>query len=397
MALSGWARWREACIGVALWVGWWGCAYGYELPQWTAEDHHRYFGAGFLPPLGEELWPREGALPERELADPADLVPEEAGHLYEEGELELPLVDLPGELPPLRVQVEQAADEDAYGRLGTPRLVEDISESLLRTYLRTLPAAYLIDPRQLLEERKARDVERFLRWHTGEGGVPIYLVILGEQERLPEFIDLGEWCRALGGEGPAALAVFPLGGPQLAGLALTPELASGQAGEGAMAILEDCIAEAMVSADPRLQIERFYVRLSLRLFWLDRSLARAAGRTVGQVPDGLAEASGASRGEFDIVGATGLDLLWWLRGLPMSMWAGASAGMIVLCGWLVRWRRHRRERVWVLAEHEVALRLGAPHCGGAGAAVGFGVAGEGGRRGKKGRHEIGGVRGRILE
>lgn len=265
----------------------------------------------------------------------------------------------------------------------TPILaLKEVPDQVRANIAKTPLQEYLIDPQTLLTEMPAQDLERLLAFHAAESRIAIRLVVLGRDQKLSAAADT---LAALERPGPRKLetciAVYPLGEPWRARFFLSQNVSRHSSVAGLTEMSEDCVADAMQVTDAEEQIKRFAVRLSTRLFWLEKALpaheAASPPAAADAVPvSGLREVRAAEErlpAETLPGGAASLEEVRLLRsaliGLGCLFVAVAAAWLAqTLVGWL---RRRRQKGVWLLPEPEPSPRLGGAFSGGMGAAVSF--------------------------
>lgn len=254
----------------------------------------------------------------------------------------------------------------------TPTLaLREVSKSTLEELGQVPVNEYLIDPQSLMTEMPGLDVERLLQFHAAESRIRFYLLVMDRDQTLGATASLTPLIQRLGTESEMCLAVYPLGEPWRARLFVSPGVSQSRTAEAMSEMAEDCIQDAMQVNDAEQQLQRFAVRLSTRLFWLEKALPNVPQETAsahemavlhevssGELPK-MAELSGVTPEHGSQVSLG--------QGIGFFLLAGGACYGLRL-GWRFRQLRKIR-RVWVFPETEVQPRLGGAFSGGAGAMI----------------------------
>lgn len=257
----------------------------------------------------------------------------------------------------------------------TPSLaLREVSRSALEELGQVPVNEYLIDPQSLMTEMPGMDVERLLQFHASESRIRFYLLVLDRDEVLGPTASLSPLIHRLGKESELCLAVYPLGEPWRARLFVSPAVSQSRSAVEMSDMAEDCIKDAMQVNDAEQQLQRFAVRLSTRLFWLEKALpgilpasAPANERAVLHEVSNLEPPKTA---ELSSVAPENVPQASLGQGFGLVMLVGGVCFCLRLA-W--RYRKLRKiRRVWVFPETEVQPRLGGAFSGGAGATVQFG-------------------------
>lgn len=268
------------------------------------------------------------------------------------------------------------------GLLAVParKPVPDPTPSLA---LREVPAAvleglaqvpvneYLLNPQSVLTEVPAMDVERLLQFHASESRIRLYLLVIDRDQKIGSSTALDPLIRRLGTERDLCLAIYPIGEPWRARFLVSPRISQSSSLLALTEMAEDCIKDALQASEAEQQLQRFAVRLSTRVFWLERVLPTAATPAASLHPH-LKEVAPATEPL-----ALPQPVEKPVSVLPTITWSVAcTLALAALYGMLRFWLRRRAARrvrhVWLLPEHEVQPRLGGAFSGGAGAAVHYG-------------------------
>lgn len=251
-------------------------------------------------------------------------------------------------------------------RVPTPVMaLRDLPADLTKTLTESPANTYLIDPQNLLPEVARGDLERLLDFHAGDARIRFYLLVLDADQKLPDTIDTALIAYGALTRYPSCLAIYPLGEPWRARVLLSPSVHDTASHETLLEMAADCIRDAQQADDAEEQLHRYAVRLSTRLFWLQKSMPEKPVAHVGVSPS-LREITSA-----DAAPKTALLLPLWSKLL-----LGCSATLLIL--WLsMRHLVMRRTQptttgqVWMLPEVEAQPRLGGAFSAGAGAVLSY--------------------------
>lgn len=251
----------------------------------------------------------------------------------------------------------------------TPVLaLRDLSPDIVQALLDTPANELLIDPQNLVSEITRGDVERLLSFHAGESAIRLHLLVLDADQKLPDSFDLARLAHGVLNRQRSCLAIYPLGEPWRARLLLSQSVHSATTSAGLAVMAADCIRDAQQTEEPGAQLQRYAVRLSTRLFWLQKSLTKTPATDVSSNPR-LLEVVGPDTSP--AAASAAIDIRLWLA------LAATAVSLLALIAILLL-RRHPSPRrnthtshTWILPEPEVTPRLGGAFSGGAGAVVSF--------------------------
>jgi hypothetical protein len=254
-------------------------------------------------------------------------------------------------------------------RSPTPVLaLRDLSPDIVRS-LQDAPANdLLIDPQNLVPEVTRGDLERLLTFHAGESSIRLYVLILDADQKLPDSFDLTRLAFGALNRQPSCLAVYPLGEPWRTRLMLSQSVHTVATSAGLADMAADCIRDAQQAEEEGAQLQRYAVRLSTRLFWLQKSLTNMPVKTATSTPRLLEVVGQDSK---PVPSATAIDVRWWLA------LASATLALLTLVVILMFKRKPATRRkslhshTWILPEPETNTRLGGAFSGGAGAVASF--------------------------
>lgn len=265
------------------------------------------------------------------------------------------------------------APQEAARHQPTPTLaLRDVPTSVLES-LRQVPVnEYLINPQALVTEMPMLDLERLLQFHSSECRIRLYILVLDRDQKLASTALLNPLIARLRGQREICLAIYPLGEPWRARFMVSPLISQTSSLASMSEMAEDCIQDAMQVNDAEQQLQRFAVRLSTRLFWLEKSLPPANSIVLATAP-GLTEVvntpAGAIRNTEEALYGGSLLVMAVTSLLSLAAALGIYGGIRF---WLRLRAARGKQRVWMLPESEVAPRLGGAFSGGAGAMIQYG-------------------------
>ncbi|MBB5039298.1 hypothetical protein HNQ64_003570 [Prosthecobacter dejongeii] len=231
---------------------------------------------------------------------------------------------------------------------------------------------YLINPQSLVTEMPLLDLERLMQFHASECRIRLYILVLDRDQKLASMASLNPLIARLGTDREICLAIYPLGEPWRARFMVSPLVSKTSSLASLAEMAQDCIDDAQEVTDAEQQLQRFAVRLSTRLFWLEKSLpamgsealtSRAAAQltevatSVGDDPSSSLFALPFGEGLAAVVVTSLLSL-------------AAVVGLFLALRFWVRFKAARKiHPIWVLPEGEIQPRLGGAFSGGAGAVI----------------------------
>lgn len=240
-------------------------------------------------------------------------------------------------------------------------------------HLRTAAAApaneYLMDPQSLVTEVLRLDLDRLLEFHGSDARIKLYILVLDRDQKLPAEADLDSLAHGALTRGDSCLAIYPLGEPWRTRYLMSRSVIHSLAQNELADLADDCTQDAMLATDSMLQLQRFAVHLSTRLFKLERHLSPRVQETTAAPLD-------------EVTRSPSLDKPVAVKPWGSWGWVLLTAGLagltwlIVLTLHLAFKSRHRLPaavtQVWLLAEPEIPSRLGGAFSGGGGASGSFG-------------------------
>jgi hypothetical protein len=353
------------------------------LPKWSEGDLQAMRNspsAVFV--LGGDLWPVGGMLSETDSpiaqtpvpnslelgkveSQPSALPATAPLDIADRPETAQPRTDLSHFMPPELLKSRQTLPKPKPG----PGELRDVSAEFLLAAAHSPVSEHLIDPDSNLGETHSEDIRRFLEFHAKDARIDAYLMVSAADERLPNNVNLSPTAGGvlLGQEG--CLVVYPFGQPHRARLFLSRSVHDSVPSPYLASLLEDCVSDASQASDADDQLHRFLVRLSIRLFWLERMLppksevmvANSAANPLPATPTSLSEIGNKAAAE-------GLSSSLLNIQLDARVWKWGATTAVLLLGLLgvARWHHYRlRHYVWILPEPVgVSPRLGGAQGGG---------------------------------
>ncbi len=265
-----------------------------ELPAWdeSTESDSYYLGGGLWPTAlipdeaaaarnpvaaGEEapgvapdgtILP---ATPGTETSDPAIATAPGATRFYgPQGPVDGTAVP-PGTRPPVIenpdgtfILPDEIVEEEAYEPL--PPIEGELSD----LYFAHAPVDFLIDPQRLLTEQKSNDIKRFLEFHSDESDFRIFVMALGETQKIPDDIDIEELHEKWFSDSPTVLMLYYREQPQLTQLVFNESVRGSLPKSVFDRILQNTLREGGVTELAPDQVEKMAIELSIQLYWLGR-------------------------------------------------------------------------------------------------------------------------------
>jgi len=242
---------------------------------------------------------------------------------------------------------------------------EVIPAGMIGKYFGARPEKYLNDPQGLLTQQELMDRLAFLDYHAGDSIVPVYLMIFDEHQIVPDGMHTEEILQSyFPANEPAVLAYYFLGSPERSQIAMSQAVLAAVSEGERIRLVRSCINEAVEKSDPIAQLERFSVQLSIRLFWIEKTMkANAEGKSEAQLV----------KVEKPITKSQELDN--FTQRLLSSEARNAAILIMVLLAAVISayYARIRkiRNQTYPLPEIEVTSRLNAEYAAGVGSVITF--------------------------
>ncbi|HEX7261932.1 MAG TPA: hypothetical protein VF258_08965 [Luteolibacter sp.] len=261
---------------------------------------------------------------------------------------------------PVPLQVESPNPEEIAADLAPATL---IPEKFLTAYFAERPKTFLIDPQNLLSPTDSRDCLKFLNDHANDSPIDLFVYVIGGDQEIPGEVREEELIERFFSEGrPAALVYYYLGAPQRSVIHLSPSLTDSISTTEQNRALESAVIQSLEKSQPPEQLEKFLTQMSIRIYWMERLLAKGpATAALKPSPTAVTHDRAAEKSA----------RLVFLQELARRFAPSAAIllGIFVLALGLGRWLR-RRSR-YCFPELEVEPRLGGAHAAGVGAVISF--------------------------
>ncbi len=261
---------------------------------------------------------------------------------------------------------EEIVEVEAYEPL--PPLEGDLAD----LYFAHAPVEYLVDPQRLLTEQKSNDIMRFLEFHADESKLRIYVMVIGDNQTIPEGVDIQALHRKWFSDEPTVLMLYYREKPDLTELVYNESIRGALPKSVFDRILQNCLREGAVADLAPDQVEKMAIELSIQIYWLSRLMEK-------ENPDHQSLVSASSVHEM-MASADAPELLReYVPGifidetskmlsfvLTFVVILGGLA-MIGLIGWIVMWWRGRESlsgEPLLFPEFRLPRRLGGEFSGG---------------------------------
>jgi hypothetical protein len=250
--------------------------------------------------------------------------------------------------------------EDLTEKNDAPDLVP---ERYLDAYFKEKPKSFLVDPQGLLDEKTSQEQTRFLLNHSKDSKIDIFIYVFAAGQQIPGEVREEELIERLYSTGkPAVVVNYYLGKPLRATVSVSPAISDSVSAVNQQKSLRHSVDSAFQRMNEREQLAEFCVQLSIRAYWMERSL----GLTQDEVP-ALPVKLKTGADEKAAKAAKKAMLLSWARelALPVGLGVGGSLLLILIIA-ILRSRRQYR-----FPEFDVPARLGGSYAAGIGPTVSF--------------------------
>lgn len=297
------------------------------LPSWSIEELERIRG-GELE-LGTALFREStGGVSYKDLFEP---------------------LELPEEIP-------EIPTEDEYP--------VEIGEEFLATYFAGRPAGYLVDPQEMLSMQERQDRQSFLEYHAGDSQIDLFVYVFDERQQVPPAGEIKSIFKRhfSRGQGLSALVYYYMGDPDRSMMVMSPEVYSVIPSTAVKGALIYAKQQGKTKSEPASQLENFSTGLSIRLYWMERELAEAAGK--GKLVADESE-------ELQVVSAKDPPVKQPEQTSKLLAAVGFVSVVLLLGGLWLLYRWNERKKSYLLPEVDVKPLLAAPHAAGVGAVIHF--------------------------
>jgi hypothetical protein len=219
------------------------------------------------------------------------------------------------------------------------------------------PPPPLHDPQNLLTPAQAAPLSALIHDSlNARGSFQTSIVVLKPSQQMPVALNPPELLQRWYGNNKGLLVLYFLGQPDRTQAFFTPETRQFHRSEDLRQVIDFSVREAARMQAPVSQLQRFCYKVAIRLDRLHR-------QGVVTPPEESVPAAAAAP-------VTGL---WW------AFLVGVQAAALA-AGAVWWWRRRpavpgRKGEVIRFPDQEFVSRLGAPHCGGSGTVIQFGISG----------------------
>ena len=297
-------------------------AEGVSMPSWPAAERAEFKAGGGV--LGGELFTRD---PE---VMPMAVMPPQAGEIH-----------------------------DAADRLNP------VPAKFFDAYFAERPKTFLVDPQQLLSPEEAKERLSFLKDHSADSAIDLFVFVVGADQEIPSEVRQEELMERLFSTGrPAVLAIYHYGAPERTVLELSPSLMGPVMVAEQRRALESSVMQASEKSEPAAQLEKFLVQMSIHLYWMERlTVPQPVSANAGMLTrEGFRKPVKSDHKS---------EKLEMIKGLATPFVMPAAILLAVLSTlWLIsRWLGFRAR--YQFRDFEVEPRLGGPHAAGIGAVISF--------------------------
>lgn len=241
-----------------------------------------------------------------------------------------------------------------------------LSEALQGRYATSVPKDFLIDPQGLLRGGEGRERREFLRYHSSDSLIDLYVLIFKGDQMLFNSAGLSDHLLEQRGKTkPAVMIHYFMGRPDRTQLHLSAELMGIVPQSEQYRALDNAFKRAKSGVSPMDELEKFMVQTSIGIYRMERLLTAGSASPTPLVIPKSENAGEQEREQERRVFIETLKAQWSHYGLKVIL------GVLLLVSlWLLR-RRHLRRASFTFPDGEARERLGASHAAGVGAIISF--------------------------
>ena len=243
----------------------------------------------------------------------------------------------------------------------------EIGEEFLADYFAGRPASYLVDPQGMLSMQEQKDRQKFLEYHAGDSQIDLYIYLFDEKQQVPPEGEIESIFKRhfMRGQGLSAVVYYFVGDPGRSTMVMSPEVYSVIPSTAVKGALIYAKQQAQTKSEPASQLESFSTALSIRLYWMERELAEAAG-------EGHLLANQAD--ELVVVKADEEKIEVPVKESKILVLFGVLSFGVLCFGLWLAYRKAQKKKSHLFPEVNVKPLLAAPHAAGVGAVIHFGNA-----------------------
>ena len=268
---------------------------------------------------------------------------------------DLPEEPVPAVPPPTAEEIAQAAKPSP-----------EVAEKYLEDYFGARPEHFLVDPQGLLSAKDFKDREKFLKYHSGDSEIDLFVYLFDGHQEIPSEVREEEIVERHFSEGkPAVVVYYYLGAPERSDIYVSPLISDAVSAAEQRRALVSSVEEAMEKPDKVAQFEAFCVQLAIRIYWMERAAGLVRDTPSQPVLRPTVQASAEPEVKHSKM-ALKLHEIAAQWGAPAGIMALAISAVI---GGVWFARRNLKYRLPVF---DVPPRLGGAHAAGIGAVISFG-------------------------
>lgn len=174
------------------------------------------------------------------------------------------------DLSPETVAVARETGEGEGAEASEAEPLPPIEGELEDLYFAHAPFEFLVDPQRLLTEQKSNDIKRFLEFHSDESEYHIYVLVIGESQKIPDNVDLRQLHREWFAESPTVMMIYYREAPEMTEFVYNDSVTSALPSSVFERIRQNCLREGAATELAPDQVEKMAIELSIQLYWLSR-------------------------------------------------------------------------------------------------------------------------------